>query len=149
MVRTSKVNLLFVSCQPKSSTGLDSSTNVEQKTTSWQRHASREYHRRNALKKLSSAPLGGSNHRSRHHVKPLQQRWIQAKADIAPTDDELQEYQDLEPWTPVGDVMCSQLDPFGVIIRPDMPKHALQMFQHSTWLSSYFKLCFLFFKPRL
>lgn len=63
----------------------------------------------------------------------MQHRALQAKEAANIAEDELQKCQDLEPLTPLGDVMCSQLDPFGVIIRPDMPKHALQMFHHSMW----------------
>ena len=131
MVRKDKFNLLFVSYQPKDSTELGKVTNVEDKNTSWQKHASREYHRRNALKKESSVAPSCMSRKSKHYVKSTQLRALQAKIATGIAEDDLQECQDLEPWTPVGDVMCSQLDPFGVIIRPGMPKHALQMFQHS------------------
>lgn len=138
MARDNKIKLLFVPYQPKGSTAsADSSPeyDADQNTSShvsWQKHASTEYHRRNHLKK-ASLPASNSrdDRRARHHVRTsrLQPR---VRRDDPEVDEDSRESEDSDFWSPVGDTISGQIDPFGVIIRSNMPEYAQKMFHHST-----------------
>lgn len=129
MVRSNQVNVLFVPYQPKRSTQLSRNNNDENGTVSWQKHASREYHRRNREKRTEYIV---TDRKPGYHVKTSQVLRLQPRADSNGAEDLEESYQDLESISPVRDAAFSQLDPFGVIIRPDIPKYALKMFHHST-----------------
>lgn len=45
-------------------------------------------------------------------------------------ESEVFKEEDNDPCSPLGDAACDQLDPFGVMIRPDTPKFAVELLQH-------------------
>ena len=134
---SSEVNLLFLPYEPKGSTKnktVEPSKSTGTKTT-WQKHAAREYHRRNADKKDPSA----ANRRKRYHVTPVQRHAQPSKAPdkeipttndaVAVTEDD-EEHEQFDMWSPIGQAASDQIDPFGMIIRPGMSKYAIEMFHH-------------------
>lgn len=131
MPQHSDVKLLFVPCSPK---GSNQQTNVDETQTPWQKHASIQYHQRN---KSSKSQLPQPSRKARRAARTaLSHREIQPKEynalEIA-KESEVFEEGDNDPCSPLGDAACDQLDPFGVMIRPDTPKYAVELLHHGMY----------------
>lgn len=131
MPQRSGVQLLFVPC---SANGFSHPSSEDEAQLSWQKHASRQYHQRN---KLARPQLPRMSRAARRAARTpfASVREIQAKSstfsDVS-TGDELYKSR-VDAFSPIGDVACNQLDPFGVIIRPDTPKYAIEILQHGMY----------------
>lgn len=119
--------LLFIPYQQDDSDSKDGTG--EEGGTSWQKHASREYHRKNKLRKAASARQARTRFQSVRLYSKSKDR------TLAPRNGDQQDISTLMCTTnqqsPVlMNVGGGLLDPFGTAVPSDKPRYAIEMLDH-------------------
>lgn len=127
MARTNDVNAFFISYEPGDS-GRAQRTSTKT-SASWQKHASREYHRKVRLKKASNAQRLRGQRSSNVDPYAYKARSILPRTNQGTTAEPGFCQGILVPPI-ISKVVGGQLDPFGVAVRSNTSKYAIEMLHH-------------------